>query len=67
MWDSSDVSSCQSTDIIELETQVQNLTAANVSTLMIFTSELSNITSTEGAILPQDAVTATNILTMIIE
>ena len=34
----------------------------------MFTSELSNITSAQQeAILPQDVVTANNILTMIIE
>jgi len=63
------VSKCRSTEFIELETEVQRVISmtVDVSTLILYTSELSNITNTEQAILPQDAVTASNILTVIIE
>ena len=69
-WNSSNVSNCQSTEYTDLETAVQNIisTAVNITTLITFTSELSNITSAQQeAILPQDVATASNILTMIIE
>ena len=70
VWDSPDVSNCQSAEYTDLETAVQNITstAVNITTLIMFTSELSNITSAQQeAILPQDVATASNILTMIIE
>ena len=70
VWNSPDVSNCKSAEYTDLETEVQNVTstAVNITTLITFTSELSNITSVQQeAILPQDVVTASNILTMIIE
>ena len=70
VWNSPDVSNCQSAEYTDLETAVQNITstAVNITTLIMFTSELSNITSAQQeAILPQDVVTASNILTIIIE
>ena len=70
IWSSPDVSNCQSPVYIELETEVQRITSTtvvNITTLIMFTSELSDITTTEQAILPQDIVTASDILTTIIE
>ena len=65
-WSLPDVSNCQSTEFIELESKI-NLTTTDVMTLLMYTSELSNITDTEQAILPKDVVTASNILTKILE
>ena len=70
VWNSPDVSKCQSAEYTDLETEVQNITstAVNITTLIMFTSELSNITSAQQeAILPQDVATASDVLTMIIE
>ena len=69
-WSIPDVSNCRSTEFIELETEVQKISSIsviNVTTLIVYASELSNITNTEQAILPQDVQTASNILTTIIE
>ena len=64
------MSNCQSTEFIELETKIQmyiSTTVIDITTLIACASELNNITSSLYAILPQDVVTASNILTMIIE
>ena len=69
IWSSPNVSNCQSPVYRELEAEVESITSTtmNITTLVMFTSELSDITTMERAILPQDIVTASNILTTIIE
>ena len=67
VWSSTDVSICRSTEFIELEAEVLTQTNVNVTTLIMYTSVLSTITSTEQAILPQDVVTASSVLTEIIK
>ena len=70
VWNPSNVSNCQSAEYTKLEMEVTRITstAVNITTLITFTSKLSNITSKQQeAILPQDVATASGILTMIIE
>ena len=68
IWDPPNVSSCQSTEFVELEAEVQSIAVtANLTTLVMFSNVLSAITSTKQLHLPQDVVIASNTLTIILE
>ena len=64
-WSLSNVDDCQTASYKSLEMRlVGNI---NATTLIEYTSELSNLTNTLLPILPQDIITASNILDTIIK
>ena len=68
VWDPPNVSSCRSDEFVELEEEIKSRAmTANLTTLVMFSSALSTITSSKQLHLPQDVVTASNTLAIILK
>jgi len=66
-WQLSDVFTCETEPFKILQTKVQDNNQPNATTLITYANELKTVTSGSLPILPQDVLTANEVLDTIIE